>query len=82
MRKNYNRKHLGFLIKIARGDAKLTQTQLAKKMKTKQPAIARAENEGCELGFCEKAVGECGFIISNIALRAKDPFKSGLTFYG
>lgn len=82
MEKHYNRKHLGFLIQVARQDAKLTQAQLAKKMKCKQPNIARAENNGCELSFCEKAVGECGFIISNIALRAKDPFKKGLTFYG
>lgn len=76
-----NTKKLGWLIKVARGDAKLTQAALAKKIKTNQESIARAEKHGCSLKFAEKAVGACGFEISNIALRAKDPFKKGMTFY-
>ena len=75
-----NAQTLGWYIKVARRERGLTQAQLAKLVRTKQAGIARAENRGCSLTFAEKAVGVCGFQITNIALRAKDPFAGGLQF--
>lgn len=72
---------LGYYIAVARKEAGLTQSQLARKIKTKQPSIARAETKGCSLAFAEKAVDACGFKITNIALRRKDKFADGMTFY-
>jgi transcriptional regulator with XRE-family HTH domain len=76
-----NKRRLGWYIKIARTERRLSQDKLAKKIGTKQESIARAENKGCELSFAEKCVEACGFEISNIALRNKNPFESGLQFY-
>lgn len=42
--------------------SKLTQKQLARKCKTKQPAIARLENNGkASLSFLEKIGKACGY---------------------
>jgi transcriptional regulator with XRE-family HTH domain len=77
-----NTERLGWYIRVARRERGVTQSQLAKHMRTKQASIARAETRGCSLTFAEKAVGFLGFEITNIALRAKDPFQSGLKFLG
>lgn len=76
-----NNKKLGYLIKIARRERMMTQEELAKKVKTKQSGIARAEIKGCELKFAERVLNKLGYEVSNISLRSKDSFASGLTFY-
>jgi transcriptional regulator with XRE-family HTH domain len=49
-------------LKWARFESGLTQEQLAKKMKTKQEAIARAENGNVHnFDWVEKAIKKCGF---------------------
>lgn len=49
-------------LRIARRMAGLTQKELAEKMKTKQPAIARAENGNvANIRFMEKFVRACGY---------------------
>jgi transcriptional regulator with XRE-family HTH domain len=75
-----NEKHLGWLISVARRERGLTQAELAKKLGTVQPSIARAERKGCTLSFAERVADVLGFEITNIALRAKDPTAKGLQF--
>jgi len=74
------KEHLGYLIRAARLDTKMSQESLAKAVKTKQPAIARAEKNGCDLSFALRCLSKMGFTLDTNNMRAIDPFKKGLTF--
>ena len=83
MKKTDLKKHLGYLIKVARTEEKMTQKRLAGMLKTKQSNIARAENEGCSLTLASKCLEVMGYELDPNCMRATDPFKrQGLTFYG
>lgn len=71
-------KYLGTLIKTARLEAGLTQTEVAEALGTYQPNISRAEKEGCVLSFACKIFEVCGFEITDLQLHAKDMFREGL----
>jgi transcriptional regulator with XRE-family HTH domain len=75
-----NREKLGWFVKVAREQRGLTQARLASRIRTKQESVSRAEKHGCSLAFAEKAVGSCGYRISNISLRATGQYKSGISF--
>lgn len=51
---------LGWELEIMRSMARLTQKQLAKKMKTKQESISRAEQRGCSYEFLTRAAKATG----------------------
>lgn len=53
---------LPYIIIYARLDADITQAELARRMGTKQPSIARAENGKVQIShdFLKRAVAACG----------------------
>lgn len=52
--------HSGSLLEEIRISSGITQEKLAKKMKTKQSNIARAENHSCSLTFLNRAAKATG----------------------
>ena len=57
-----NKEELGGMLRLARLYAKLTQAQVATRMKTKQPSIARAEKCGTySINFAERFARACGY---------------------
>lgn len=57
---HYHGDHSGMLLIEIRIKAGITQAKLAKKMKTSQESISRAESGGCSLTFLRKAAKATG----------------------
>lgn len=59
-----NANNLRTVLKSARIHAGITQEELARRLSTKQPCIARAEKQGVKtIYFAEKWVEACGYYL-------------------
>ena len=65
---------LGKQVLTARHYAKLTQQELADRLKTGQSSIARAETNGCGITFAERAVKACDseLMFHHVSIITKD----------
>lgn len=82
MRSYKNRENITSLMRIARRRAGLTQKELAKKMRTRQPSIARAEKGGwSSINFAERYFKECGgrLRFNHVSYMFKDGSYSSFT---
>ena len=78
-----NRKNLTEVLKYARTISGMTQLELAKKLKTKQSAIARLESGKIRyhIEFAEKWAQACGLEIGFQWINLKDKNSTWTNFY-
>ena len=78
MHRYANRETIAEQLRTARLQAGLTQVELARKMRTKQPAISRAErgNIGSYI-FAERFAQACGFALrfNHVSIEREDGFQ-------